>query len=73
MGFLSVARLGEISIYVDKKRSKMDWEHEDLVDSTEGDMEHSTAVWIRVGQVYFSEMRYLLNMGSLHGFLCHTD
>ena len=30
------------------------------------------AVWVKMAQVYFSEMRSGVKMGSPFGFLCHT-
>ena len=33
----------------------------------------NSAVWVKVAQVYFSEMRSGVKMGSPPGFLCHTN
>ena len=33
----------------------------------------ANAVWVKVAQVYFSEMSSGVKMGSPSSFLCHTD
>ena len=36
-------------------------------------IQYHSAVWVKVAQAYFSEMRSGVKMGSPPDFLCHTD
>ena len=49
------------AVYLGKPSSKTIWSNSD------------NAVWVKVAQVYFSEMRSGVKMGSSPGFLCHTN